>query len=89
MRAERLESDRTPAALLKRTAGGLLLGLLLGYLVAWVAPRRRPASEGTYEAPVPERIELPSDVDLTLLGVPAHQRSASPDLRSAQPEGVG
>ena len=52
-------------------------------------PRRRPVSEGMYEAPVPERIELPSDVDLTLVGVPARQRSASPDLRSTQPEGAG
>ena len=89
MRAQGLEPDRTPAALLRKAAGGLLLGLLLGYLAAWVAPRRRPAHEGSYEAPVPERIELPQDVDLTLVGVPARQRSASPDLRSAQPEGVG
>jgi hypothetical protein len=89
MRAERLEPDRTPAALLRKAAGGLLLGLLLGYLVAWVAPRRRPVSEGAYEAPVPERIDLPSDIDLTLVGVHTRQRSTSTDLRSTQPEGVG
>ncbi|MFC6007247.1 hypothetical protein [Angustibacter luteus] len=66
-----------------------MLGLLLGYVAAWVTPRRRPAHEGTYEAPVPQRIDLPSDVDLTLVGVPGRQRRSSPDLRSALPEGVG
>ena len=89
MRAEELEPDQSPGALLRKAAGGLLLGMLLGYLAAWVAPRRRPAQEGAYEAPVPERIELPQDVDLTLAGVPARQRSTSPDLRRPQPEGVG
>ena len=54
-----------------------------------MAPRRRPAIEGTYEAPVPERIDLPADVDLTLVGLSARQRSASPELHRTQPEGVG
>jgi hypothetical protein len=71
------------AALLKNAAGGLLLGLLLGYLAAWVLPRRRPVPEGGYEAPVPERIELPPVIDLSL--VPGRQRTAL-DVRTPEPE---
>ena len=70
-----------------KAAGGLLLGLLLGYLAAWVLPRRRPVREGAYEAPVPERIDLPSRHRPDAVGgSPRDSAAPRPDLAWPQPE---
>src|SRR3954449_7236830 len=84
MREDVRRTQQGPAALLKNAAGGLLLGLLLGYVAAWVLPRRRPVPAGGYQAPVPERIELPVELDLRL--VPGRQRTAAHDVRTPLPE---
>ncbi len=41
--------------LVRYGATGLAVGGVVGYLGALVLPRRYPAREGTYEAPVPVR----------------------------------
>ncbi|WP_426564239.1 hypothetical protein ACPPVT_22365 [Angustibacter sp. McL0619] len=84
MREDVRRRHRGPAALMRNAAGGLMLGLLLGYVAAWVLPRRRPVPAGGYEAPVPERIELPVELDLRLM--PGRQRTPA-DVRTPEPEG--
>ena len=79
---------RDSGTLLRHAVGGLVLGVLLGYVVAWVLPRRREAPEGAYQAPVPERVELPADVDVTAAGWSARQRTNSPELLAPLAEGA-
>jgi hypothetical protein len=86
MREDVRGGHQGPAALMRYAAGGLLLGLLLGYVAAWVLPRRREVPEGGYLAPVPERIDLSTDLDLTLVGVPGRQRTGEHDVRTPEPE---
>jgi hypothetical protein len=86
MREDVRRGRQGSAALMRNAAGGLLLGLLLGYVAAWVLPRRREVPEGGYQAPVPERIDLTTDLDLTLVGVPGRQRTGEHDVRTAAPD---
>ena len=85
MRDRARHGDRTPSTPM-RVAQGLLLGLLLGYVAAWVLPRRREPVEGAYEAPIPEQIVLPRDIDLRVGFMPGRQRMVEHDLRVAEPE---
>jgi hypothetical protein len=85
MRDRARHGDPTPSTLV-RVAEGLLLGLLLGYVAAWVLPRRRETAEGAYEAPIPEQIVLPKDIDLRVGLMPGRQRTVEHDLRVAEPE---
>jgi hypothetical protein len=76
--------DHDRKALLRNAFGGLLFGVLLGYVAAWVLPRRRPAVEGSYEAPVPARLDLPEQPGL----VERIDLSADQDLLAATARGM-
>lgn len=60
-RAGRSGPDATSAArrralawrVARHVVGGLLTGAAVGYLAALVLPRRYPAPEGSYQAPIP------------------------------------
>jgi hypothetical protein len=52
--------------LLRHVGTGLVVGSLVGYLVALLLPRRHRAPAGTYLAPIPPQRGVDLDLDLDL-----------------------